>query len=50
MKATLEKCKYEQTSDVERIRKVENSFLNAQQMPAHLVVYLALSLLLHHAT
>jgi hypothetical protein len=50
MKATLEKCKYEQTSDVERVRKMGNSFLNAQQMPAQLAVYLALSLPLHHAT
>jgi hypothetical protein len=30
MKATLKKSKYEQVSDVERIKKMRNSFLNAQ--------------------
>jgi hypothetical protein len=50
IKATLEKCKYEQTSDVERVRKMGNSFLNAQQMPAQLAVYLSLSMPLHHAS
>ena len=50
MKATLEKCKYKQTSDVERVRKMDNSFLNAQQMSAQLVVYLSLSMPLYHAS
>jgi hypothetical protein len=50
MKATLEKCIHKQTSHIERIRKMGNSFLNAQQMPAQVAVYLALSLFLHHET
>jgi hypothetical protein len=50
MKATLKKCKYEQTSDVERVRKMDNSFLNAQQMHAQLAVYLSLSMPLYHAS
>jgi seryl-tRNA(Sec) selenium transferase len=50
MKAALEKYKYEQTSDVERVRKMGNSFLNAQQMPTQLVVYLSLSTPLHHTS
>jgi hypothetical protein len=50
MKATLEECEYEQTSDVEQVRKKGNSFLNVQQIPAQLVVYLSLSMPLHHAS
>lgn len=32
-------------SNIERMRKIKNSFLNVQQMPIHLVVYLAVSIL-----
>jgi hypothetical protein len=40
----------QQASNVECIKKIGNSFLNAQQMFAQLAVYLAMSMPFHHAT
>ena len=46
----IQNCIAEKTNANIRIQKLGNAFLNAQQMFAQLVIYLVLSISLHHAS
>ncbi len=46
----MDKCKHEKTTTFERIKKLRNAFLNAQQMSIQQAIHLYLSISLYHST